>query len=205
MAYYGPKDSGVKTVSLWPGFNALDGVSYEVSSFDNNGIISEASVSPKGVVSYTLTGTSENDARAYIYIVVHSTNYEDKTVEVTVDVDATPPTGSIAIHDTTILWTNFLESSSFGTFLKKNNQAVTITGSDVGGKPVDIWYFVSDNRMTLDAVKEMADTEWTALSQNGTISLLDGKNVIYAKLKDHVGNTTYLSSNGIVIMRMQQE
>ena len=46
IGYYRPTDSGEKTVSLWLDYKMLDGVSYEVFSFDDKCIIVSVSVLP---------------------------------------------------------------------------------------------------------------------------------------------------------------
>ena len=106
--------------------------------------------------------------------------------------DITKPTGQISIG--TKSWKTFLNNITFGLFFK-DTQTVKITASDNSGEAVTIEYLLSDKE--LDET-ELASATFTAY--NGAFNINpDNKYVVYARLTDHAGNVTYLSSEGVVL------
>ena len=106
--------------------------------------------------------------------------------------DITAPTGEISIG--TNKWNGFLNTITFGLFFK-NTQSVTITASDNSGEDVTIEYLLSDKGLNKI---DLASKEFTEYGSAFNINP-DNKYVVYARLTDHAGNVTYISSNGIVL------
>ena len=106
--------------------------------------------------------------------------------------DMTAPTGEIGIG--TNKWNSFLNTITFGLFFK-DAQTVTITASDNSGDAVTIGYLLSDNELNQT---ELANRAFTAYTKTFSINP-DNKYVVYAKLTDHAGNVTYISSEGVVL------
>ena len=106
--------------------------------------------------------------------------------------DITAPIGEIRVG--TNKWNTFLNTITFGLFFK-DTQSVTITASDYSGEDVTIEYLLSDKELTVDQLNSA-----TFNAYNNAFSINpDNKYVIYAKLTDHAGNVTYISSEGIVL------
>ncbi len=116
-------------------------------------------------------------------------------------IDTTAPTGEITID--TNKWSQFLNKITFDLFFKETKQ-VKITAEDdsyaVNGytedKAATIAYYLSHREMRLDEIK--AITDWTEYQDSFSISS-DNEYVIYAKITDHAGNNTYISSDGLVL------
>ena len=106
--------------------------------------------------------------------------------------DIAAPTGEISVG--TNKWNSFLNTITFGLFFK-DTQTITITASDNSGEDVTIEYLLSDKG--LDET-ELASKEFTEYGSAFNINP-DNKYVVYARLTDHAGNVTYISSNGIVL------
>ena len=121
---------------------------------------------------------------------------ETKIEGIGADVDGGAPTGEIKWNAT--LWNDFLNVISFGTYVNYD-VVLEITAKDAETGIKSIEYYVSDKALTLDEVKAL--TDWTAYDSANklTISAVDAtKLVVYAKITDNKGNTTYLSTDGIV-------
>ena len=125
-----------------------------------------------------------------------NTNYKTVTgeVEVTVD-DTASPTGEISIG--TNKWNSFLNTITFGLFFKETEQ-ITITAQDNESGVASVSYYISDSGLTEDEVKVL--DSWTAGNTDKTTFRISQKEscVVYAKITDHQGNMTYISSDGLL-------
>ena len=116
--------------------------------------------------------------------------------------DSTAPTGEIAVD--TNKWNNFLNKITFGLFFK-DTQSVTVTAADdsyihddyTDDKAVKVEYYLYSGDTALTQA-DLAGKEFTEYSRAFNINP-DNKYVIYAKLTDHAGNVTYISSEGVVL------
>ena len=116
--------------------------------------------------------------------------------------DTIAPDGEISVG--TNKWDEFLDDITFGLFFK-DTQTVEITATDdsydhdgyTDDKKVKIEYYIhtQDTALTKDDLKEK---EFISYKEALSIDP-DGQYVIYARITDHAGNVTYISSNGIVI------
>ena len=106
--------------------------------------------------------------------------------------DTGAPTGSILIG--THSWNSFLNSVTFGYFFKDTVE-VKILGSDYVSGIDKILYMTSTTALTEDQVKSQPDSAWT---EGDHFTTTDPKVIVYAKLQDKAGWTTYLSTEGII-------
>lgn len=120
---------------------------------------------------------------------------EDTVISVTGVVDTTAPTAEITVKDNS--WNKFVDTITFGLFFNEK-QDVTITASDAGSGVDTISCYLSENTLTLEQVKALADTDWTEYMGKFSINA-ERKYVIYAKVTDNWGNATYISSDGLIL------
>lgn len=117
-------------------------------------------------------------------------------------IDSTVPTGEIKVSNN--IWNTLLNKITFGKFFNETQQ-VEITASDDSYEhtgytdeyKVNIGYYLynGDNALTKD---ELDETTFTPYEGSFNITP-DNQYVIYAKITDHAGNITYISSDGIVL------
>ena len=116
--------------------------------------------------------------------------------------DKTAPTGEISIG--TNKWNSFLNTITFGLFFK-GTQSVTVTAADdsynhdgyTDDKAVKVAYYLYSGDTVLTK-EDLASKEFTIYDGGFNINP-DNKYVIYARLTDHAGNVTYISSEGVVL------
>ena len=77
--------------------------------------------------------------------------------------DENPPTGELAIDQNK--WEQFQPDATFGRF-SRETQTVTIHASDDGSGVDKVYYYNSNEILSLDEVKALAEEKWTAI-QNG--------------------------------------
>lgn len=116
--------------------------------------------------------------------------------------DSTAPTGEISIG--TSKWNSFLNTITFGLFFK-DTQSVTVKAADdsydhagyTDDKAVKVEYYLYSGDTALTKA-DLASKTFTAYS--GTFNINpDNKYVVYARLTDHAGNVTYISSECVVL------
>lgn len=117
-------------------------------------------------------------------------------------VDTTGPTGEISIEND--VWASLLNTITFDLFFKET-QTVEITATDdsysMAGYTADyaakVAYLLDDGdaALTVDELEGMNFTEYT-----GPFNIdPDQRLVVYARITDHAGNVTYISSDGLVL------
>jgi len=158
---------------------------------------------------YVIDASSTTSASAYgtYTIKVNGIGNYSGSAEATWSIlDADAPMASVAVGTDT--WNTLLNTITFGKFFK-NTQTVNVTASDATSGLQSVSYFTTDSATaptTADGVEALATGGWTAFtgvsgnSFNGSFSIVpDQKCVIYVKAVDVSGNTTYVSSNGLVL------
>lgn len=120
---------------------------------------------------------------------------EDINITVEGVTDITAPTGEIKIASD--IWKEFINKVTFGRFYKESQQ-VTISAEDQGSGIDKISYCISHKEMTKEEVEVLTEDQWTTYDKPFNINPNDDY-VIYAKVIDKAGNTSYVSSDGIVI------
>ena len=122
---------------------------------------------------------------------------KDTNITVIGVADTTAPTGTITVGEKN--WESFEKDVTFDIFYKEK-QNVKITAQDSGSGVKNISYYVADKAMTKEEVEALSEESWTAYDSDKGIDLIEnGKYVIYAKVTDNAGNTSYISSNGMVM------
>ena len=122
--------------------------------------------------------------------------------------DTTLPTGEIKVKDN--IWNSFLNTITFGKFFKET-QKVTIAGTDDSyqadgfdaSKNVKVSYLLvsgSDAKAyTTEALAEKYSAkEFKEYTTSFNINP-DDKYVVFARIEDHAGNVTFVSSDGMIV------
>ncbi len=125
--------------------------------------------------------------------------HNNKTVEITGVVDTTPPEAEITISKNT--WREFLHTITFGLFYYETQEA-TVAATDIGSGIDGVYYYVSDSALDINKVKEL--DSWTKYTEEIYLEK-GGQYVVYVKATDLTGNTTYVSSDGIVVSEFSPE
>lgn len=120
---------------------------------------------------------------------------EDTNVTVEGVADITVPTGEIKIASDT--WKEFINKITFGRFYNES-QKVTIGAEDQGSGIYKVFYYISHKEMTKEEVETLKEDQWITYDDPFNIDP-DNDYVIYAKIIDKAGNTTYISSDGIIL------
>lgn len=122
--------------------------------------------------------------------------------------DTTLPTGEIKVKDN--IWNSFLNTITFGKYFKET-QKVTIAGTDDSyqadgfdaSKNVKVSYLlVSGSDAKAYTTEALADKysakEFKEYTESFNINP-DDKYVVFARIEDHVGNVTFVSSDGMIV------
>lgn len=122
--------------------------------------------------------------------------------------DTTLPTGEIKVKDN--IWNSFLNTITFGKYFKET-QKVTIAGTDDSyqadgfdaSKNVKVSYLlVSGSDAKAYTTKALADKysakEFKEYTASFNINPED-KYVVFARIEDHAGNVTFVSSDGMIV------
>lgn len=122
---------------------------------------------------------------------------KDTYIKVIGVADITAPTGIISVGEKN--WESFEKDITFAIFYKEK-QNVKITAQDNGSGVKNISYYVADKATTKEEVEALPEESWADYDSDKGIDLSEnGKYVIYAKITDNAGNTSYISSNGMVM------
>ena len=122
--------------------------------------------------------------------------------------DTTLPTGEIKLKNN--IWNSFLNTTTFGKYFKEM-QTVTIAGTDDSykadgfdsSKNVKISYLLirgSDAKAyTAEALAEKySNNKFKEYTESFNINQ-DDKYVAFARIEDHAGNVTFISSDGMIV------
>ncbi|MDR1778670.1 MAG: YDG domain-containing protein, partial [Clostridiales Family XIII bacterium] len=158
--------------------------------------------SPDGTGTWTDAGTALTLSSAdtasgsgSFYIREVATGKISRVALVTWKLDTAAPTGSVTLRGNS--FTTFLNNISFGLFFK-NTVDVNISASDVtaGVDSSKTEYYLSSSPLDKDSTNWNA-LDWTA---GNKVSIQPGfKGVVYARIYDYAGNSTLLSSGGLVV------
>ncbi|MCM1224280.1 MAG: chitobiase/beta-hexosaminidase C-terminal domain-containing protein, partial [Lachnospiraceae bacterium] len=122
-------------------------------------------------------------------------------VVISVNFDLTPPAGKVKIG--TRWWETLLNAITFGHYAAKD-YTVTIESNDTGGSGIagtEYAVIEGDTQYTdADALAKAAGINWKEYdSGNKPTVPVESKCVIYARLMDHAGNVSYISTDGILL------
>lgn len=107
--------------------------------------------------------------------------------------DVTAPTAAITVNENT--FKKFINNITFGIFAK-DKYDVTISSEDNGSGVDTIEYYVTDTAISDNDIINHSD--WTSYDDAFDINN-EGKYIVYAKITDKVGNTTFISSDGMIL------
>ena len=107
--------------------------------------------------------------------------------------DVAAPTGKVTVAEN--IWTSLLNDITFGVFFKET-QAVTITATDNSEGNVKIEYYLSDKQLSEE---ELAKLENLTLYEGLFNIDPDNEYVIYVRLTDESGNSSWINTDGIVL------
>lgn len=174
---------------------SIDAIGYDKRfRYENNDVITT-----NGVLYIWLPQNADTAARVdvipdsglmYTNIWARTNTTEKQTLFI-----PTNPTGVITVKNND--FTSFLNSITFGLFFK-DSVDVAITGEDTGSGVSSIEYIKTDKAMTEAELKDAAS--WTAYNNSFAVTANE-KFIIYAKITNNLGNSTFISSNGIVVYK----
>jgi hypothetical protein len=140
----------------------------------------------------TVEDGNYSDGQVTYYLKNTETNAISVLKTINIKQDRLAPTGEIKIAENK--WTNFLNTITFG-LLFKQTQTVEISTQDTVSGITSVQYIKSQATMTLQELQ--SQTNW--ISGTSFSVTPDAKFIVYAKIADNAGNTTYLSSDGVII------
>lgn len=120
----------------------------------------------------------------------------------TVDIES--PTGEISVKNKDDWsWKTFLETITFGLYNSNQYEQVVIKASDKTSGIDTVHYYRTTNGDITSVTQletTVAENLWNEYDeQNPIIISPDSKVVVYARIVDKLGHTTYLCSNGIIL------
>ena len=157
-----------------------------------------------GVLKYYLTGTRPLSARAATTATVIVSDSSGASVSFDIDVgaviapyaDITAPTGTITVKSNS--FTTFLNTTTFGLFLK-GSAAVAIEAADeTGGSGVATVEYLKSTTAYAN-IEAMGGVAWTTYPAIGFTIDANWKGYIYARITDNADNVTIIRSDGIVV------
>ncbi len=110
---------------------------------------------------------------------------------------AAPNAASLRVSSFDNVWSQFLNTITFGLF-SNQSQTVTIYGeSDVTSGVQTVQYYKSHDSMTTNQLDALAASAWV----NGRSLTVDANQrcVVYAKITDRSGNYAYFSTDGFIV------
>ena len=118
-------------------------------------------------------------------------------------VDIEAPKGKISVKNKDRWsWESFLETITFGLYNSNQDEQVIFEATDEtsGVDTVDYYRTTTAEIYSIDDLKAVGDDFWNEYDeQNPIIISPDSKVVVYARIVDKLGHTTYLCSNGIIL------
>lgn len=136
---------------------------------------------------------TEEGEHTWIFKAVSPAGTESKYVESVIRIDRTLPTGSLKIG--TESWDS-LQSRSSKTIKRGSDPSMRITSDDEPSGVRSVEYAVSTQRIT--EISKMGEEELTWKTYRSAVKVplnKKGVTIVYARITDMAGNTTYLSSD----------
>ena len=145
--------------------------------------------------------TTEEGKTFKFYILNQATGEISLQMTEVIKIDKTAPGlgegDGITISDN--LWNSFINTITFGRYYN-DTKSVEISGYDALSGIQGIYYHLSNNiTLTQEEVAALDDSAWTKYSAKFSLTpeVLDHV-VVYAKLTDKAGLSTYISSDGMI-------
>lgn len=148
-----------------------------------------------------------NGVEKSFYVMNTQTGEISEQMKETIKIDNTAPyfRNGEGITVSSNLWAEFCNSVSFGLFFNQT-KAVSIRATDEESGLEPIQYCISEK--AVEGTAESLDTKlnWVTYEDGFSISPEEYESaVIYAKITNHAGLSTYISSNGLVFDNKQPE
>ena len=140
-----------------------------------------------------LTGTFADTVAVYS---ATGKNANEVTVKMRKVMDTAAPAGEISIG--TDKWASFLNTITFGFFFKETKEVKITADDDLSGVG-KIEYYIAN--AALSQAQAEAVTDWKTYDSAFNLNP-ENKYVVYARITDKAGNTTYLSSDGLVFVNL---
>lgn len=156
-------------------------------------LLSQNAGAADGEWTNSLTAGDETaNGNLVFYVKNMETGAISTAVTETYQIDKTDPTGTVSIGGQD--WSALQDVDSFDIFFG-TDQAVNITANDTLSDIASSEYYVSSDALSAQQVEAIEG--WTPYS---TLTLdQEGEYIVYVKIRDAAGNTTYLSSDGVVL------
>lgn len=103
---------------------------------------------------------------------------------------------NVILKDITRTWNTFLNTITYQWF-NKETADVTLKGSDEVST-VEEYYYVANNDMSLDKLKKLDADDWKENTGDKITVPANQRTLIYGKVVDKAGNTTYLNTDGLL-------
>lgn len=124
-------------------------------------------------------------------------------------VDKVAPTGKITVGEWSAsvngtIWEKLLSAITFGLY-SRDDLSVTIESSDNLSGVNSVGYLTSTTRLSQKDLESR--TDWKKGTPDKTVFTVTGNNqfIVYAKIMDRAENTTYISSDGIIIDQVKPQ
>ena len=177
------------------GVNSNDWINTDFTVAAKTGYQLSLADTANGTWTDTLSASDETaDGKLTFYVKNTATGAISAAVTEHYKIDKTAPTGTVKLDERTP-FEEFLHKITFGLFFK-DDVTVKLTASDEASGVKSKEYYKSDKALTLEDVKALTDSDWTAADSFGITAEDMAQFVIYARITDNAGNITYLSSNG---------
>lgn len=187
--------AGIKITAVdAKGKNVIDDCSALISSWNTTGIGNSAVHT--GVIDFSKDANYTFEI-SYADLAANSNETVDTKNSVTpynFAVDKTAPAGTVTAGKLGS-WDKLIQILTFGLWTK---DTVNITGTayDVTSNIESVSYYKTSNTVAVGKDKLEKITEWKPF--NGFNVSADEKFVVYIRIVDYAGNTTYISTNGII-------
>lgn len=204
---YSLKQPTGMSANIYNLYNAIKGTDYTVNN--NDWINSDFVITAKEGYLISLTNTDSSDWKKELkatdetahgeltfYVRNESTKAISLVVKENYKIDKTNPTGKVEFVERQS-WQEFVNTITFGLFFK-DEVTVKATAQDSLSGIAAIEYYTTTDILNLEGVKAITDDQWTTMPDSGVhVPLEDTKQFIYyIRITDHVGNVTYISTNG---------
>ena len=133
-----------------------------------------------------------------------SVDYKDSVTPIEFTVDKTAPTGTVKVSELGF-WDKLIEKLTFGLW-SKNTVTVSGTNEDATSPIESVDYYKVSGKdelakinpeTVLDELKNLPEGEWTTFTEFDVVP--NEQFVVYVRIVDYAGNTTYISTDGIIV------
>ena len=158
--------------------------------------------------TFTVSAPTPSEGNPVTFFVMNQDTEEislETTETIKIDTSAPEIREGDGITVSNEVYKEFLNDITFGIFFN-DTKTVTISATDEESGPVMIEYCVVDDDQVYRTKEDMEGLTWQTYENGFSISPEEyGHAVIYAKITNHAGLVTYISSNGMVFDNKQPD